>query len=146
MALKRLYNSEGECVCVGRGGGGTYILTFSLSAQFARAMLKLPEERRRWGQSSPLPYGLLFLLSPIFHCHKSKMAATTILQTRTRFRPPKIRLHYRLILTQFHTGGSNRKSNPLYLFIYHFWRKRHPFRILVIEKWHPFHILLCNAA
>ena len=27
---------------------------------------------------------------------KSKMAATTILQTRTRFRPPKIRLHCRL--------------------------------------------------
>ena len=36
--------------------------------------------------------GLLFLLSPIFHCHKSKMATTTILRTRTRFRPPKIRL------------------------------------------------------
>ena len=27
---------------------------------------------------------------------KSKMAATTILRTRTRFRPPKIRLHCRL--------------------------------------------------
>ena len=29
---------------------------------------------------------------------KSKMAATTILRTRTRFRPPKIRLHCRLVL------------------------------------------------
>ena len=29
---------------------------------------------------------------------KSKMAATTILQTRTRFRPPKIRLHCRLTI------------------------------------------------
>ena len=28
---------------------------------------------------------------------KSKMAATTILRTRTRFRPPKIRLHCRLV-------------------------------------------------
>ena len=40
--------------------------------------------------------GLLFLLSPIFHCVKSKMAATRILRTRTRFRPLKIRLHCRL--------------------------------------------------
>ena len=31
---------------------------------------------------------------------KSKMAATTILRTRTRFRPPKIRLHCRLIAHQ----------------------------------------------
>ena len=54
---------------------------FSLSAQFAResAMLKLPEERRRWGLAPYLdrrtvgwPVGLLFLLSPIFHCHKIK--------------------------------------------------------------------------
>ena len=29
---------------------------------------------------------------------KSKMAATTTLQTRTRFRPPKIRLHCRLTI------------------------------------------------
>ena len=29
---------------------------------------------------------------------KTKMAATTILQTRTRFRPPKIRLHCRLTI------------------------------------------------
>ena len=29
---------------------------------------------------------------------KSKMAATTILRTRTRFRPPKIRLHCRLLI------------------------------------------------
>ena len=32
---------------------------------------------------------------------KSKMAATTILRTRTRFRPPKIRLHCRLHVTCF---------------------------------------------
>ena len=31
---------------------------------------------------------------------KSKMAATTILRTRTRFRPPKIRLHCRLTFIQ----------------------------------------------
>ena len=57
-----------------------------------RAMLKLPEERRKWGESkgagrgrgerrekppfllspSHLPLGLLFLLSPIFHCHEIK--------------------------------------------------------------------------
>ena len=36
---------------------------------------------------------------------KSKMAATTILRTRTRFRPPKIRLHCRLFLR-----GQNRKQ------------------------------------
>ena len=36
-------------------------------------MLKLPEERRKWGESKEhLPQGLLFLLSPIFHCHKIK--------------------------------------------------------------------------
>ena len=33
---------------------------------------------------------------------KSKMAATTILRTRTRFRPPKIRLHCRLLFKQTH--------------------------------------------
>ena len=32
---------------------------------------------------------------------KSKMAATTILRTRTRFRPPKIRLHCRLVTAIF---------------------------------------------
>ena len=32
---------------------------------------------------------------------KSKMAATTILRTRTRFRPPKIRLHCRLYFFQW---------------------------------------------
>ena len=31
---------------------------------------------------------------------KSKMAATTILQTQTRFRPPKIRLHCRLSMAR----------------------------------------------
>ena len=31
---------------------------------------------------------------------KSKMAATTISRTRTRFRPPKIRLHCRLLFFQ----------------------------------------------
>ena len=45
---------RGVCVCVWGGEGGTYVLTFSLSSQFARAMLKSPEERRRWGQSSHL--------------------------------------------------------------------------------------------
>ena len=81
------------------------MVSFSLSVQFAREsdMLKLPEERRRWGKSkgagsgrgerrenavffSPLPLPP-FLLSrshlplrvtistpaPIFHCHKIKV-------------------------------------------------------------------------
>ena len=38
---------------------------------------------------------------------KSKMAATTILRTRTRFRPPKIRLHCRL--------------GPMLLYFLRFW-------------------------
>ena len=77
------------------------VQAFSLSAQFALAMLKLPEEWRRWGESkgvgrergerrdfflpSPFPlsffrprtyrkgyYYFLLWLSPIFHCHKIK--------------------------------------------------------------------------
>ena len=50
---------------------------FSLSAQFAResAMLKLHEERRKWNQRWRLQQPL---------------------RARTRFRPPKIRLHCRL--------------------------------------------------
>ena len=32
---------------------------------------------------------------------KSKMAATTILRTRTRFRPPKRRLHCRLVVPKY---------------------------------------------
>ena len=39
---------------------------------------------------------------------KSKMAATTILQTQTRFRPPKIRLHCRLSMTR-----NTYYSNPI---------------------------------
>ena len=99
---------------------------FSLSAQFARSMLKLPQEWRRWGESkgvgrgrgergdffspppSPFPS---FALAPTVRVTitfyspqsstviKSKMAATTILRTRTRFRLPKIRLHCRLRVT-----------------------------------------------
>ena len=38
---------------------------------------------------------------------KSKMAATTILRTRTRFRPPKIRLHCRLIQLMIDRIGSD---------------------------------------
>ena len=49
------------------------------------------------------------------------------------------------ILTQLHTGGCNPRSTP-YLFIYHFWRKKYPFRILVIEKCYPLHLLLWNGA
>ena len=72
-------------------------------------MLKLPEERMRWGEYFFSPLSLSLPLS-FFHPRtyrkgyyfyspqsstviKSKMAATT---TRTRFRPPKIRLHCRL--------------------------------------------------
>ena len=96
---------------------------FSLGAQFAResAMLKLPEERGKWGESKGAGRGrgesIFFLPSPSplsffpprtyrkgYHFYspqsstviKSKMAATTILRTRTRFPPPKIRLHCRL--------------------------------------------------
>ena len=71
------------------------------------AMLKLPKERRRWG---PLPLsffrprtyrkgvrkGYYFYSPQTSTVIKSKMAATTILRTRTRFHPPKIRLHCRL--------------------------------------------------
>ena len=101
---------------------------------FAResAMLKLPEERGKWGESKGAGGGeseekfLFFLFSPSpfpsfalaptvrgprkdynkgYHFYspqsstviKSKMAATTILRTRTKFRPPKIRLYCRLL-------------------------------------------------
>ena len=37
---------------------------------------------------------------PCWNYRKSKMAATTILRTRTRFRPPKIRLHSALQATE----------------------------------------------
>ena len=89
---------------------------FSLSAKFAResATLKLPEERKRWGESKgagtlPLSFfrprtyrkGYYFYSPKSSTVIKSKMAATTILRTRTtstrtRFCPPKIRLHCRL--------------------------------------------------
>ena len=61
------------------------------------------------GAFSPFPLPLSFFRSRTYRkgyyfyspqsstVIKSKMAATTILRTRTRFRPPKIRLHYRLI-------------------------------------------------
>ena len=59
-----------------------------------KLMLKLPEQRGKWGKlKSTLPNLPRYT---IFHCNKSKMAATTILRTRTRFRSPKIRLHCRL--------------------------------------------------
>ena len=69
------------------------VQAFSLSAQFAResAMLKLLEERKKWGD--PKGYYFTPQSSTVI---KSKMAATTI-RTRTRFRPPKIRLHCRLL-------------------------------------------------
>ena len=71
---------------------------FSFGAQFAResAMLKLPEERRKWG---PRTYrkGYYFYSPQSSTVIKSKMAATTISRTRTRFRPPKIRLHCTLL-------------------------------------------------
>ena len=94
---------------------------FGCANVFAResAMLKLPEERRKWGESkgagrgrgerrenspSPLSFfrprtyrkGYYFYSPQSSTVIKSKMAATTILRTRTRFRPPKIRLHCRL--------------------------------------------------
>ena len=93
------------------------------------AMLKLHEERRKWGVSKgarrgrgravrekrkrriffsppPLPFsffrprthrkGYYFYSPQSSTVIKSKMAATTTLWTRTRFCPPKIRLHCRL--------------------------------------------------
>ena len=106
---------------------------FSLSAKFSResAMLKLPEEMRKWASQrerggggerekknavsffspSPPPFPS-FALAPTVRVTisslpnlpctviKSKMATTTILRTRTRFRPPKIRLHCRLQLSR----------------------------------------------
>ena len=45
---------------------------------------------------------------------KSKVAATTILRTRTRFRPPKIRLHCRLDLSSRDTrSGRDKIINSL---------------------------------
>ena len=100
---------------------------FSSSAQFAResAMLKLPEERRRWGESKgagrgrpggereenflPSPFPLSFFRPRTYRkgyyfyspqsstVIKSKTATTKISRTRTRFRPPKIRLPCRLL-------------------------------------------------
>ena len=60
-----------------------------MDAQFAResAMLKLPEERGKYRK------GYYFYSPQSSTVIKSKMAATTILRTRTGFRPPKIRLH-----------------------------------------------------
>ena len=93
---------------------------FSLSAQFAResAMLKLPEERRRWGESKGAGRGqgerreFFFLLpspSPLSFFRprtyrkgyyfyspqsfiKSKMAAATILRTRKRMSSRKTKM------------------------------------------------------
>ena len=48
-------------------------------------MLKLPEKRRKY------PKGYYFYSPPSSTVIKSKMGATTILRTRARFRPPKIR-------------------------------------------------------
>ena len=62
-------------------------------------MLKLPEERRKWGESKgagTYRKGYYFYSPQTSTVIKSKMAATTILRTRTRFRRPKIRLHCRL--------------------------------------------------
>ena len=42
---------------------------------------------------------------------KSKMAATTTLRTRTRFRPPRIRLHCRLRDTLNNTSARNTLNN-----------------------------------
>ena len=71
-------------------------------------MLKLPEERRRFLPShSPLSFfrprtyrkGYYFYSPQSSTVIKSKMAASTILRTRTRFRPTKIRLHCRIPLS-----------------------------------------------
>ena len=78
---------------------------FGRANVFARESAMLKPKRGGKGASPPfllspshLPLGLLFLLFPIFHCHKIKDGATTM-RTRTRFRPPKIRLRCRLYLT-----------------------------------------------
>ena len=49
------------------------------------------------------------------------------------------------VLNTISYGESLTRGPTLYLFIYHFWHKRYAFRIHVIEKWYPCHILLCNA-
>jgi len=96
---------------------------FGRASDFARksAMLKLPEERRKLGESKGVgrekrkrrtfflpspstlssfrpwtyPKGYYFYSPQSSTDIKSKMAATTM-RTRTRFRPPKISLHCRL--------------------------------------------------
>ena len=82
---------------------------FSLSVQFAleSTMLKLPKERRRWGESKgagrgPHTYrnGYYFYSPQSSTVIKSKMTTTRILPTQTRFRPAKIHLHCRLKRSQ----------------------------------------------
>ena len=75
-------------------------------------MLKLPEERRRWGESKGAPSlkGYYFYSPQSSTVIKSKMAATTVLRTRTRFCPPKIRLQCRLIRTFLVQIGKNAKN------------------------------------
>ena len=75
-------------------------------------MLKLPEERRRWGESKGAPSleGYYFYSPQSSTVRESKMAATTLLRTRTRFCPPKIRLQCRLIRTFLVQIGKNAKN------------------------------------
>ena len=67
----------------------------SASVFFECAMLKLPFRPRTYRRNRR---GYYFYSPQSSTFIKSKMAATTILQTRTRFHPPKIRLHCRLTI------------------------------------------------
>ena len=51
------------------------------------------------GRARPsLPSGLILLLSPIFLCHRIKDGGFIVAIRLTSFRPPKIRLHCRLLI------------------------------------------------
>ena len=78
---------------------------FSLSAQFARENFQkrggngASQRERGGGARRRTGRKGYYCYSPqSFTVIKSKMAATTTLRTRTRFRPPKIRLHCRLTM------------------------------------------------
>ena len=49
-------------------------------------------------------------------------------------------LHLEGYSKKFYTGRSSAPKSNLHPFIYHFWRKRDPFRIPSIDNWYPFQI------
>ena len=71
-----------------KGGGGGEKINFFLSSPSPLSFFRPRTYRKGYYFYSPQSSTVI----------KSKMAATTILRTRTRFRLPKIRLHCRLLV------------------------------------------------